>query len=59
MEVFVRKKFERNMRKINSIKVNENWSENTGHILVESIFENDIWKPDTMSLSVAHFNPPL
>lgn len=59
MEVFVRKKFERNMRKINSIKINEKWSENTGHILVESIFENEIWKQDTMSLSVAHFNPPL
>lgn len=47
------------MRKINSIKINEKWSENTGHILVESIFENEIWKQDTMSLSVAHFNPPL
>lgn len=59
MEVFVGKKLERNMRKINSMKVNEKWSENAGHILVESIFENEIWKQDTMSLSVAHFNPPL
>lgn len=59
MEAFVRKKFVRNMRKINSIKINEKWSENTGHILIESIFENEIWKQDTMSLSVARFNPPL